>query len=323
MDQDYGRDRSWRNSDTGYYGDSDPDDYGTRFSGDRDYDSGGYNADWDRGNFGNQPGYGYGWNRGFNRGGYTSSMTGSYPGYYGRGFNRSSYGSQGRFGGGYGTQGWSDGQRYNPYWYGEGYGYDQDQFGGSSGYGYQGQFGGGYGSNQGGMGTGFGNQGYGGYGGWNTEPFTYTEVWFIPGPFTGQGPKNYQRSDQQIEDDINHRLTQHGQLNASDINVDVKNGEVTLTGEVDNRSDKRMAEDTADSVPGVKDVHNQLKVRNRQMSASMQGQGRMTGQQTGMQGQQSMRQGSAQGQQMTTQSSSQGQPMGQQSSSQSQQKTTH
>ncbi len=42
------------------------------------------------------------------------------------------------------------------------------------------------------------------------------------------------------------------------VNVDVKNGEVTLTGTVADRASKRLAEDLSDSVHGVRDVHNHL-----------------------------------------------------------------
>ena len=85
--------------------------------------------------------------------------------------------------------------------------------------------------------------------------------WRIAGPFTGVGPKDYIRSDERIEDEVCHRLTQHGYVDASDVIVSVENGEVTLEGKVDNRQEKRMAEDTAYTVSGVKDVHNNLKLR--------------------------------------------------------------
>jgi hypothetical protein len=87
------------------------------------------------------------------------------------------------------------------------------------------------------------------------------DIWYIPGPQTGRGPKNYQRSDERIKEDVSHRLTQHGNLNASDIEVNVKDGVVTLTGTVDSHQAKRMAEKTTDTVPGVKDVQNQLTIQ--------------------------------------------------------------
>jgi len=36
---------------------------------------------------------------------------------------------------------------------------------------------------------------------------------------------------------------------------------VTLSGTVDERRDKRLLEDLAEDVPGVKDIHNQIRVR--------------------------------------------------------------
>ncbi len=83
------------------------------------------------------------------------------------------------------------------------------------------------------------------------------------GRYTGVGPRDYQRSDERIEEDVNDRLTWHGGIDATDIQVGVEDGVVTLAGEVNSRREKRMAEDTAESVPGVWDVDNQLKVKNR------------------------------------------------------------
>lgn len=86
-------------------------------------------------------------------------------------------------------------------------------------------------------------------------------AWATRGPHTGRGPKNYQRRDERILEDVCERLTQHGQVDASDIEVRVENGEVTLSGTVDNRQAKHMAEDAADSVSGVRDVHNELRLK--------------------------------------------------------------
>jgi hypothetical protein len=41
----------------------------------------------------------------------------------------------------------------------------------------------------------------------------------------------------------------------------VENGEVTLTGFVEHRDDKRALEDMADDVFGVEEVHNHLRLR--------------------------------------------------------------
>jgi hypothetical protein len=80
------------------------------------------------------------------------------------------------------------------------------------------------------------------------------------GQYAGRGPRNYQRSDERVEEDINDRLTDHGDLDPTDIEVKVNNGEVTLSGSVDSRWAKRAAEDVAESVSGVKDVNNNLRV---------------------------------------------------------------
>lgn len=89
--------------------------------------------------------------------------------------------------------------------------------------------------------------------------FTYTEIWAIPGPYAGQGPRGYQRSDDRIKEDVCECLTQHGNVDASNIEVSVSNGEVTLRGNVTNRDMKRRAEHAIEFIPGVQDVRNELK----------------------------------------------------------------
>ena len=87
----------------------------------------------------------------------------------------------------------------------------------------------------------------------------------------GRGPKGYSRSDERLTEDLNERLTQHPDIDASEIEVNVRNGEVTLTGTVDDRQTKRMIEDLAEEVSGVREVHNQIRVQrgdSRQTSAS-------------------------------------------------------
>lgn len=58
------------------------------------------------------------------------------------------------------------------------------------------------------------------------------------------------------------RLTDDRRLDARDIQVDVRDGEVTLRGVVEDRDQKRRAEDLAD-ISGVVDVHNHLTIRDR------------------------------------------------------------
>ena len=81
------------------------------------------------------------------------------------------------------------------------------------------------------------------------------------GEHKGKGSKNYQRSTERIVDDIHQRLTDHPALDATDIEVKVENGEVTLTGTVETRQAKRLAEDICEQVSGVSNVENRLRVQ--------------------------------------------------------------
>jgi len=79
----------------------------------------------------------------------------------------------------------------------------------------------------------------------------------------GRGPKNYRRSDERIKEDVNDRLSDDYYVDASEVEVAVSNTEVTLTGTVNSREDKRRAEDIAESVSGVTNVENRLRVKGR------------------------------------------------------------
>ncbi len=78
--------------------------------------------------------------------------------------------------------------------------------------------------------------------------------------FVGRGPKGYQRSDDRIRDEVCDCMTEDPMLDASEIEVDVKQGEVILCGSVTSREQKRRAEDVAERISGVRDVTNQLRV---------------------------------------------------------------
>jgi len=80
------------------------------------------------------------------------------------------------------------------------------------------------------------------------------------GRHSGRGPRNWQRSDDRIREDINEELTRNPDVDATEIDVQVSAGEVTLTGTVDDRHAKREAEECAWRVSGVRDVHNQIRV---------------------------------------------------------------
>lgn len=277
----------------------------TRSGSDRDFDyGGGYGAVSGRRSrrYGGQGGdYSQGYSRDFDRqrfneddernfsssyggyggyGGYSSRDYGEYGGYQGRS-GRFDQGRRRSMERGYGS---SYGRGSGGQWYGRGY--DQE---GSYGQGYDEDY--------------------------SSSPtsWTYTEIWLVPGPYSGIGPQDYQRSDERIHEDVCERMTQHGQLNARNIQIQVNNGEVTLSGTVDDRQSKRFAEDVAETVSGVKDVHNRIQVQKRQMQGSQSQGSAQQGQfqRSGQQGQaQNMSQGS-QSQQSTVQQQGQTQSQGQ------------
>ena len=92
-------------------------------------------------------------------------------------------------------------------------------------------------------------------------PVVYDEWEATRGPYEGRGPRGYRRSDERIFEDVCERFTEHGLLDPSDVEVNVRGGEVVLSGTVATRAEKRLAEDIADLVFGVVEVHNRLRVQ--------------------------------------------------------------
>jgi BON domain len=80
------------------------------------------------------------------------------------------------------------------------------------------------------------------------------------GAHRGKGPRGYRRSDDRIREDVCDCLTDDPRIDASNIEVLVKECEVTLSGSVTSRGDKRRAEDLVESISGVRDVNNNLRV---------------------------------------------------------------
>ena len=85
---------------------------------------------------------------------------------------------------------------------------------------------------------------------------------------SGKGPKNFKRNDDRIREDVCRYLTDDHRVDATEVDVDVREGEITLRGTVDDRRQKRIAEELCESVWGVKDVKNELRVQARDMSTS-------------------------------------------------------
>lgn len=221
-------------------------------------------------------------------------------------------GARGEFGGSYGGGGYGGGEGYRE-GYRESFGGGQQQYRGREGYesgqpgrrefepeSYQGR--GGYGGGEGYLGqprgyenretygmqgtmgqTGTGTQGYRGgqsSGGRYGSSWDPQQAWGSrPGlgqrqqDFTGKGPKGWTRSDDRIKEDLSEQFARHPDLDPSEIEIRVQGGEVTLTGSVNDRESKRLAEDIAENVQGVKDVTNQVRVSSSQRSGATSGYG--------------------------------------------------
>lgn len=87
------------------------------------------------------------------------------------------------------------------------------------------------------------------------------------GPHFGKGPKGYKRSDERIREEVSEVIARQGWIDASDVEVKVQNGEVTLTGTIDQRDHKRRLEQMIEDLPGVDDVRNELRVKRAQLGA--------------------------------------------------------
>ncbi|MGN6399676.1 MAG: BON domain-containing protein [Flavisolibacter sp.] len=128
----------------------------------------------------------------------------------------------------------------------------------------------------------YGNANQGGYDrGWWDRTRDEVSSWFgdddaerrrrmdkATGPHKGKGPKGYHRSDERIREDVCDRLCDNSMIDASDIDIKVEGSEVILTGTVESKEDKRRAEDIAESISGVSNVQNQLRVEHSGRSSS-------------------------------------------------------
>ncbi len=181
---------------------------------------------------------------------------------------------------------WADDASFTEQQYGEG----RDRFGdqGARGYSGGGEFdrGGGEGTTGGNYGNygrqgGFGSQGSQSYGGmgWRGERSQSMGLGGSTGGLGereeqrfGRGPKGYKRSDERIKEDVSDRIFQLHEVDASDVELEVKSGEVTLTGSVPTRNMKWQLETLIDSIAGVTDVNNQLRIKREGSMSSGQGE---------------------------------------------------
>lgn len=286
-DRDNDRDRN-RNQDRDYgsvsYGGS---SYG--YAGSNQQSSGnfgaGYSDDYNEYNQGNSYGSSYNRNQGQQGGQWGQSGQHNQQGQYGRRDRddyTSNYGNQDRnYSGGYDSS--------------ANYG---SNYGGSGGYGNSGNYGGN--QNYGNAQSGYSGRNYGTYEpnrgnsgnqhddrNWWDKTRDEVSSWFgdedaerrrrrdqvASGAHRGKGPRDYRRSDERILEDVCDRLSDDSFIDASEIDVKVSGSEVVLTGSVDSREAKRRAEDLAESISGVTNVQNNLKVSGRNEPGGLRSSG--------------------------------------------------
>lgn len=115
----------------------------------------------------------------------------------------------------------------------------------------------------------FGNMNQGGFDGdWWERARDKVASWFggnrdrerSEGPHRGKGPRGYVRSEERIREDVYDRLSYDPSVDASEINIRVEGTEVVLSGVVHSREEKHRAEDLVESISGVRNVQNNLRV---------------------------------------------------------------
>ena len=76
----------------------------------------------------------------------------------------------------------------------------------------------------------------------------------------GRGPKGWKRSDPLIHDQVCETLMRSANVDASDVEVAVVDGIVTLSGSVPDKRMRRIAEIEIHDLPGVVQVFNHLRI---------------------------------------------------------------
>lgn len=88
------------------------------------------------------------------------------------------------------------------------------------------------------------------------------------GRYIGCGPRGYRRSDTRIAEDINEALTWHPDIDASEVEVAVAAGTVTLTGLVYDGHTRRLVVEVATQIAGVCELDDQLSVARGRASST-------------------------------------------------------
>lgn len=81
--------------------------------------------------------------------------------------------------------------------------------------------------------------------------------------FGSTSSKDEPRSDRSIAAELTQHLEMEADINTVDVEVIVKNGEVTLKGNVRDKKMKRFVEEQVARCSGVKDIYNDLHLKRR------------------------------------------------------------
>jgi osmotically-inducible protein OsmY len=79
-------------------------------------------------------------------------------------------------------------------------------------------------------------------------------------PGVEPGLRGRRRPDESLAREIHEILTKDPELDATNVEVEVESGAVTLTGIVESSDAKLLAEELVESITGVREVHNRLRV---------------------------------------------------------------
>jgi hypothetical protein len=115
------------------------------------------------------------------------------------------------------------------------------------------------------LGGGFPGPGYSGFGG--SAGYSGSGAGGVSGGYAGGGhtdgpwrPVPDTLHDDRIHTDLKERLEQAADLDATQVEISVEAGEITLEGRIPTRDMKHAATAIAERVPGVHAVHNRLHV---------------------------------------------------------------
>lgn len=80
--------------------------------------------------------------------------------------------------------------------------------------------------------------------------------------YYGKGPKGWQLTDEKLREKVCEVLLHSHEVDASEMEVQVEESCVYLSGNISSRGMKTVAEDLVLSIPGVEDVFTKLKIKN-------------------------------------------------------------